>query len=161
MQPRKCGLLSVLTAASLVSATASAGSIIELADWSALPTTLASHDARFVTADGKSMKARLVRNGAADFVVATKRGQITISHQRVVEIYATTRDSSSEYCTWAFFLPLALLTGGPDSDRDYWRSLMMAPMLIPWAAGGIATTPVALPILYFKSRHTYHFKVRP
>jgi hypothetical protein len=166
MQARKRGILGVLITAGLFGGLASAGSMRELTDWSFLPAAITTHDVKFVMTDGSSLKARLMGNNSTDFVVvAEKQGRLTIGHQAVAEVHATIRDSSvREYCSVALLGPIGLLLSVDQNGPNCWQSALVSlviPVMLPWTAVGLATMPVMLPVKYFKSRHTYHFKLQP
>jgi hypothetical protein len=166
MHSRKCGILGILITAGLFGGVASAGSMKELADWSALPTAILSHDVKFVMTDGSSVKTRLMGNNSTDFVVVTgKQARMTIAHHVVAEVHATIRDSSvRDYCSLALLGPIGLLMSADQNGPNCLQSALISlvvPVMLPWTAVGLATMPVMLPIKYFKSRHTYHFKLQP
>jgi hypothetical protein len=174
MQARKRGILGVLITAGLFGGVASAGSMRELADWSALPRRIATHDVKFVMINGSSLKARLVENKATDFVVFTaKQGQMTISHASVAEVHASVRHFSfRQYADEAFIGPLdmAIHANGffsilPWDDGHTPLPLkiidtLSIPFWLGWAAGGLAITPIVAPIGYLRGSDHYDYRVQ-
>jgi hypothetical protein len=180
MQPRKRGILGVLITAGLFGGVATAGSMRELADWSALPGQIATHDVKFVMTDGSSLKARLVENTATDFVVFNgKQGQMTISHASVAEVHASVwhfsfvrRFSFRKFADVAFIQPLdmAIHANGffsilPWDDGHTPVPLkiidtLSIPFWLGWAAGGLAITPVVASIGHFRGNDHYDYRVQ-
>jgi hypothetical protein len=175
MQARKRGILDVLITAGLFGGVASAGSMRELADWSALPRQIATRDVKFVMIDGSSLKGRLVENKATDFVVFNEtQGQMTISHASVAEVHASVlRFSFRKFAHAAFITPFDMaihangiftLIVGWDGGRTPVPLKIIDTLSIPfwlgWGAGGLAITPIVAPIGYLRGSDHYDYRVQ-
>ena len=113
-----------------------------------------------IMTDHTRVHARLLKNGPDAFSVEVSGGltrdialgRHSVPYQEVAQIDATVRGRAVEdYFSAAVACPIELLS----LDPAMW---IVSPILLGWAAGGLASLPVAAPIV-FLAGHSYHFRV--
>jgi hypothetical protein len=126
-----------------------------LSTWQDIRWNAMTSRVKLTMTDGAFVKARVLNVNSAEFIVGDPKNARHVQFDRVVRVDLTVIDSSfGDYCTIAFGFPLGLLFD--TNDASYW---LISPILLGWAAGGLATFPVLGPIKYFHGRHTHHYKL--